>query len=110
MTRSVFAALSAIMLTLVLAGPGRAGDVLVRKVTGSVVATETAATPNTIVVRTVNWKGQELIIGAAVENDTVIKIGSASASLKDLRSGDRVEIVYERNKRVVAKSIKTLNR
>lgn len=83
----------------------RAADVLVRKVSGTVVATETTAVPNTIVVKTVNYKGQDLIIGAAVANDTVIKKGGMTISLWDVADGDRVEIVYERNKRVVAKSI-----
>ena len=82
-----------------------AADVIVRKVPGTVVATETTTVPNTIVVKTVNHKGQDLIIGAAVLNDTVITKGGMTISLWDVADGDRVVIVYERNKRVVAKSI-----
>ncbi len=83
-----------------------ASDLVVRKASGEVVATDTLATPNTIVVRTTNWKGQEFIVGAAVEADTVIKIGDRTADLEEVKEGDRVEIVYQRNKRVIAKTIR----
>ncbi len=83
-----------------------AGDVTVRKAVGEVIATDTEAVPNTIVVRTTNWKGQEFIVGAAVEDDTVIKIGDRTATLEEVKEGDKVEIIYQRNKRVIAKTIR----
>ncbi len=83
-----------------------AGELITRWASGEVVATDTEAVPNTIVVKTKNWKGQDFIVGAAVEADTVIKIRGRTATLRDIKVGDIVDIVYVRNKRVIAKSIK----
>ena len=104
--RAIFIALVMVSVLTLYAGTTNAGNVVIRKAVGEVIATDTEATPNTIVVRTTNWKGQEFIVGAAVEQDTVIKINGRTASLEDVEEGDRAEIVYQRNKRVVAKTIK----
>jgi hypothetical protein len=73
-----------------------------------VVATFAAARPNTIVISATSWKGQEIIIGAAVEADTVITRGNRRVSPEAIKPGDVVDIVYVRNKRVLAKTIKAI--
>ncbi|HHD10826.1 MAG TPA: hypothetical protein ENK42_00150 [Deltaproteobacteria bacterium] len=104
--RAILIAVVMVSVTTLYSISATAGNVIVRKATGEVVATDTVATPNTIVVRTTNWKGQEFIVGAAVEDDTVIKIGDRPATLEEVKEGDKVDIVYERNKRVIAKTIR----
>lgn len=77
-----------------------------RWVTGTVVATDTKALPNTIVVNAKNWKGQDLTVGAQVHSDTEITIDGRPASLLEIIAGDKVSIVYLREPdRLVAKSI-----
>jgi hypothetical protein len=95
-------------MALVLAGLTLAwgGQSVTRWATGEVVATDTEARPNTIVVSTKNWKGEEFIVGAFVDENTVIERGKARVTLEDIKPGDVVDIVYERNKRAVATSIK----
>ncbi len=100
------ALLFSMALVVTLLGVSWAGQTETRWATGRVVATDTRALPNTIVVSAKNWKGEKTIIGAAVVTDTVIKLGKSPATLADVRPGDMVDIVYERNKRVVARSIK----
>ncbi len=100
---------SAIILFLllgILSPVAMAGGHITRWATGEVIAMDLEAEPNTIVVKTKNWKGQDFIVGADVEADTVIKIGDRAAALSDIKVGDIVDIVYVRNKRVVAKTIK----
>lgn len=104
MAKKVLSVLILFLLVIVAAG-SRAEDVVTRWATGKVVATETRAKPNTIVVKSKTWRGEDLIVGAAVDGRTVIKKGNLAISLGDVSVGDHVEIVYERNKRVVAKSI-----
>ncbi len=104
--RAILIAVVMVSVTTLYSISATAGNVIVRRATGEVVATDTVATPNTIVVRTTNWKGQEFIVGAAVEDDTVIKIGDRPATLEEVKEGDKVDIVYERNKRVIAKTIR----
>lgn len=77
-----------------------------RWVTGVVVATDTRAIPNTIVVKSKTWKGEELIVGAQVHNDTRITINGESATLADIVSGDKVSMIYMREPtRLVARVI-----
>jgi hypothetical protein len=88
-------------LTLAWAAQGET-----RWATGEVLATDTEAQPNTIVVSTKNWRGQDTVVGAAVDENTVIKMGKRKVPLEAIKPGDVVDIVYDRNKSVVAKSIK----
>lgn len=99
------AAAALFFLAFALAAPSQAAEMVTRKVTGKVVATETRAVPNTIVVETRNHKGQKLIIGAQVPGTAAITRDGRKASLRDVSTGDRVEIVYQRNAEVVARSI-----
>src|SRR3990172_7052745 len=77
-----------------------------RWVTGTVIATDTRAIPNTIVVNTRDWKGRDLTVGAQVLNDTEITVNGKSAALQSLKAGDKVSMVYLRETtRLVAKKI-----
>lgn len=87
------------------AGPCLAGEAVVRTATGVVTATNTETTPNTIVVKSKTSKGKDLIIGASLDERTVIKDKVKKRSLKDIKAGDRVEIRYERNSKITARSI-----
>ena len=77
-----------------------------RWVIGTVIATDTRAIPNTIVVNTKDWKGRDLTVGAQVPNDTEITVNGKSAALQSVKAGDKVSMVYLRETtRVVAKKI-----
>lgn len=82
-----------------------------RWVSGSVVATDTKAIPNTIVITAKNWKGEDLTVGAQVHGDTEITINGRPASLFEIKAGDNVSLVYLREPtRLVAKSIEVKRR
>lgn len=77
-----------------------------RWVTGTVIATDTRAIPNTIVVSAKDWKGRDLTVGAQVLNDTEITVNGKTAALQSIRAGDKVSLVYFRETtRLVAKKI-----
>jgi len=82
-----------------------------RWVTGIVVATDTKAIPNTIVIVAKNWKGEDLIVGAQVHGDTEITIDGRPADLFEIKTGDKVSLVYLREPtRLIAKSISVRRR
>jgi len=77
-----------------------------RWVTGTVMATDTRAIPNTIVVNTKDWKGRDLTVGAQVLQDTEITVNGKPATLQSVKAGDTVSLVYLRETtRLVAKKI-----
>ena len=77
-----------------------------RWVTGTVVATDTKAIPNTIVVNTRDWKGRDLTVGAQVLDDTEVTVNGKPAALQGVKAGDTVSLVYLRETtRLVAKKI-----
>ncbi len=77
-----------------------------RWVTGTVMATDTRAIPNTIVVNTKDWKGRDLTVGAQVLQDTEITVNGKPATLQGVKAGDTVSLVYLRETtRLVAKKI-----
>lgn len=100
-----------LLLCLILAGTLTTGithaqKAIKRWVSGTVVATDTRAVPNTIVVKSHNWKGEELIVGAQVHRRTRITIDGKPASLSDVATGDKVSMVYTREPtRLVARII-----
>ncbi len=101
--RILFAALFSVSM---LSVDGRAAeDLISRRVSGKVVATDTEATPNTIVVKAKTAKNKDLIVGADVTDKTVIMKRGGAASLKDIRPGESVELAYTRDGKVVATSI-----
>jgi hypothetical protein len=85
---------------------GGAGETAVRRAAGVVTATNTVSSPNTIVVKAKTWEGKDLIIGASLDGETVVERGGRKVSLGEIKAGDRVEIVYERNSGLKARSIK----
>lgn len=95
-----------LLLLLVIVSPLEAKDVITRWVSGEVIAIDTEAIPNTIVVRSKTWKGEDFIVGVAVEAETVVTIDNNRVKLEEVKVGDRVDMVYERNLRVIAKSIR----
>ena len=104
MATRVFSVVLLLVLTVLLS-EAPADEFITRWASGEVVATDTTAVPNTIVLRTKNWKGLEFIVGAAIDESTVIRINNKPATLKDVRVGDHADIVYVRNTRVIAKKI-----
>ena len=77
-----------------------------RWVIGTVIATDTRAIPNTIVVNTKDWKGRDLTVGAQVLQDTEITVNGKPATLQSVKAGDTVSLVYLRETtRLVAKKI-----
>jgi len=77
-----------------------------RWVTGTIIATDTRAIPNTIVVNARDWKGRELTVGAQVLSDTEITVNGRPAVLQSVNAGDKVSMVYFRETtRLVAKKI-----
>lgn len=77
-----------------------------RWVTGTVVAVNTDAVPNTIVITSKTWKGQDIIVGAQVNSDTDITIDGKHAGLSEVVHGASVSMHYLREPlALIAKSI-----
>lgn len=82
-----------------------------RWVTGTVVAVNTNAMPNTIVVTAKTWKGQDIIVGAQVNSDTDITIDEKHAGLSEVVQGDNVSMHYLREPlALIAKIIRVKRR
>ncbi len=76
------------------------------RVRGEVMAVNVHDTPNVIVIRTTTTKNQELIVGAIVDPDVDITHGSRPVSLRSLKEGDSVVLVYVKTlEGLVARSI-----
>jgi len=98
--------LAALFSMSVLTAEAHAAENLInRRVSGKVVATDTEATPNTIVVKAKAGKKGALIVGADVTDKTVIRKKGGNVTLKDIRPGESVELSYTRDGSVVATSI-----
>ncbi|MDD5435857.1 MAG: hypothetical protein PH343_10555 [Nitrospira sp.] len=88
-----------------------AQEAVKRWVTGSVIAIDTGAIPNTIVITAKTWKGQDIIVGTQVDKNTEITIDEKHADLKEIIQGDNVSIYYLREPlRLVAKTINVKRR
>lgn len=91
-------------LTLVLISCGAANlaipvvgyseEAIQRTVRGTVVATNVDVDPQTIVVGVLLQNEQELIVGARVPSDTKITRGKQAARLGDVKTGERIELIY----------------
>lgn len=78
-----------------------------RWVSGTVVAVNTDAIPNTIVITSKTWKGDDLTVGAQVNSDTEITINGKHAVLSEVMQGDDVSMHYLREPlALIAKSIR----
>ena len=71
-----------------------AGETIQRTVRGTVMATNTAVDPQTIVAKDVLPNKEELIVGASVPTDTKITRGTRATRLADLKVGEAAEITY----------------
>ena len=65
-----------------------------RTVRGTVMATNTAVVPQTIVVKVLLPNKEELIVGARVSTDTKITRDRQATRLADLKAGEPAEITY----------------
>jgi len=65
-----------------------------RTVRGTVMATNTAVVPQTIVVKVLLPNKEELIVGARVPTDTKITRDTQATRLADLKAGETAEITY----------------
>ena len=82
------------LVTLTTPLAATAAETIQRTVRGTVVATNTAIDPQTIVVKVMLPNKEELIVGARVPADTEIARGTRAARLADLTVGEAAEITY----------------
>ena len=85
-------AIGLVALTIPLAST--ATETIQRTVRGTVMASNTAVDPQTIVVKVVLPNKEELIVGARVPTDTTITRGTRVTRLADLKVGEAAEITY----------------
>ena len=71
-----------------------AAETIQRTVRGTVMASNTAVDPQTIVVNVVLPNKEELIVGARVPTDTKITRSTKATTLADLKVGEAAEITY----------------
>lgn len=71
-----------------------AADAIQRTVRGTVIATNTAVDPQTVVVKVILPNKDVLIVGTRVPADTRITRGSRAARLADLKVGEAAELTY----------------
>jgi hypothetical protein len=71
-----------------------AAETIQRTVRGTVMATNTAVDPQTVIVKVTLPNQEELIVGARVPTDTKIMRGKHAAKLADLKVGETAEITY----------------
>lgn len=69
-------------------------EAIKRTVRGTVVATNPAVDPQTIVVKVVLPNKEELIVGARVPTDVKIMRGTKATKLADLKAGEAAELTY----------------
>jgi len=65
-----------------------------RTISGEVASVDEAA--KTVTVKAKGRKGQELTVGAKVEDQTTIREGKTTKTLADLKAGDKVRLKYVR--------------
>ena len=71
-----------------------ATEAIQRTVRGTVMASNTAVEPQTIVVKVMLPNKEELIVGARVPTDTTITRGTRVTKLADLKVGEATEHTY----------------
>lgn len=65
-----------------------------RTVRGTVIATNTAVDPHTIVVKVILPNRDEMIVGTRVPADTRIRRGSRTIQLAGLKAGETASLTY----------------
>ena len=71
-----------------------AAETIQRTVRGTVLATNTAVDPQTIVVTVALPNKEALIVGARVPTDTKITRSTKATKLADLKVGEAAEVTY----------------
>ncbi len=71
-----------------------ATEAIQRTVRGTVMASNPAVEPQTIVVKVMLPNKEELIVGARVPTDTTITRGTRVTKLADLKVGEATELTY----------------
>jgi Cu/Ag efflux protein CusF len=90
-----FCLVSAIgLVTLTAPLATAAAETIQRSMQGTVMATNTAVDPQTIVVKVTLPNQEELIVGARVPTDTKTTRGNQATKLADLKVGETAEITY----------------
>ncbi len=69
-------------------------EMVVRRVTGQVVAVNTKDSPNVIVLSATTAKNEELIVGATVGSEVPITRGKQAIRLGDIQVGESVTLKY----------------
>ncbi len=69
-------------------------ETIQRTVRGTVMATNMAADPPTIVLQVLLPSKEELIVGARVPTDTKITRGKKAAGLADIKTGEAADMTY----------------
>jgi hypothetical protein len=82
------------LMTLTLPFTTVAAETIQRTVRGTVMATNTAVDPQTIVVKVLLPNKEELIVGARVPTDTKITRNRQATKLADLKPGEAAEVTY----------------
>ena len=82
------------LVTLTSALATAATETIQRTVRGTVMASNTAVDPQTIVVKVVLPNKEALIVGARVPTDTTITRGTRVTRLADLTVGETAELTY----------------
>lgn len=95
------------ILLLTNSPPSLAGETVTRTVRGTVVATDTSASPQTIVVKVPLPNKDVLIVGADVPSDARITRRGRTAKLENLKAGDKAELSYVKSEEgLTARSIR----
>jgi hypothetical protein len=94
MLRSLCLVSAIALMLLVTPFASIAADAIQRTVRGTVIATNTAVDPQTIIVKVILPSKDELIVGTRVLADTRITRGSRAARLADLKVGETAELTY----------------
>lgn len=91
---SLYLAFAVGLVTLMTPLATVAAETIQRTVRGTVMAANTAADPQTIVVKVILPNKDELIVGARVPTDTKITRGSRATRLADIKVGEPADITY----------------
>lgn len=98
--RSFFSSMvwSIVILTgsMFFSSPSMAASQGTISITGTLVAVNISDTPNAIVLKALNKDKEELIVGATVHPEVDILRGTQKVSLKSLKVGETIQLVYSK--------------
>jgi Cu/Ag efflux protein CusF len=103
MKRSVVMTCILLLVAFFLAGVAAAQEMgKMETATGVVTSVDPQGTAITILWKVAN---EELDVGTIVDNDTVVKVNGKTATLQDIKVGDKVTIRYLKSDNLYAKEI-----